>query len=154
MGSTHISEHDFSSRAAKLGRTATKFPYWDRSFHLDGPHGHVTYPHFNADFGPLKVLNHQAIPAWAYRLGSTNNLRIIATSALAIGVGLDAYTIATANNRCQAILSTAGGWAVGGLGGAGGSLLLGPGVGTILGGSAGGSFGGWVGDKPGQHVCQ
>ncbi len=145
-----------TSRAgqAKLGRplVGNRRFNWERSFHFDGPHGPVRFPHINAEFGPLRALNHQESPSWLYSLGSTRNLRIISGSALVLGVSLDAYSIATAPNRCQAIWGVAGGWVGGAAGAAGGSVFA-PGAGTVLGGAAGGVAGGLLGDQVGQRVC-
>lgn len=138
---------------AKLGKPTPKYPYWDRSFHFDGPHGRVTSPHFNAEFGPLKTLNHKPIPQWLYRVGSTSALKWIGRGTVVVGLGLDAYDIATAapgRERHRAIGGAIGGWGGAAGGAAIGSLIV-PGVGTVIGGLIGGFLGGWGGQEIGSR---
>jgi RHS repeat-associated protein len=119
---------------------------WQRSFHFDAPHGGVSYPHFNAEFGPLRRFNHSRIPSWLYRLGSTSVLRTVARGTVVAGVALDTYTIVSAppEQRGQAIGGAAGGWGGAAAGAAIGSIIC-PGVGTVIGGLIGGFGGGVVG---------
>jgi WXG100 family type VII secretion target len=125
---------------------------WQRSFHLDAPHGAVRFPHFNAEIGPLKYLNHQRIPNWMLKLGKTSVLKGIGKATVVVGLALDAYTIFTAapGERGGAIGGVAGGWG-GALGGAAIGSAICPGVGTviggIIGGLAGGGVGEWIGHK-------
>lgn len=124
---------------------------WQRSFHLDGPHGKVTFPHFNAEIGPLKAFNHQRIPNWMQGIGKTSVLRGIGKATLVLGLALDTYTIVTApeDQRGGAIGGVAGGWA-GALGGAAIGSMICPGVGTVIGGVVGGIAGGLAGEWAGH----
>jgi WXG100 family type VII secretion target len=124
---------------------------WQRSFHLDGPHGKVTFPHFNAEIGPLKAFNHQRIPNWMHGLGKTSVLRGIGKATLVLGLALDTYTIVTApeDQRGGAIGGVAGGWA-GALGGAAIGSMICPGLGTVIGGVVGGVAGGLAGEWAGH----
>jgi RHS repeat-associated protein len=119
---------------------------WLRSFHFDVPHKDFPYPHFNAEFGPLRKFNHWRIPNWLYRFGSTSVLRTVARGTVVAGVALDTYTIASAppGQRGQAIGGTIGGWGGAFAGAAIGSAIC-PGVGTVIGGLVGGFGGGVIG---------
>jgi RHS repeat-associated protein len=132
---------------AKLGRPSGNRFGWDRSFHFDGPHGRVTTPHFNAEFGPLRDLNHAPIPGWLYQLGSTRALTWIGRGTLVGGFGLDAYNVLTAG---PAERGAALGGMIGGFGMAELGVLLGgmavPGIGAVIGGMLGGMLGGWLGN--------
>jgi RHS repeat-associated protein len=115
---------------------------WNRTFHLDGPHGRVRTPHFNAEVGPLSRFNHAPISQSVYRLGSEHVLRTAGRAALAAGIAMDSYAIATApdGQRAQAVCSAAAGWGGAAVGGAAGSYLW-PGPGTIVGALIGGLTG-------------
>ncbi|MCP9456506.1 MAG: RHS repeat-associated core domain-containing protein [Nitrospira sp.] len=119
---------------------------WQRSFHFDAPHGGVSHPHFNAEFGPLRRFNHARIPNWLYRFGNTNTLRTVARGTVVVGVAWDIYTIVTAppGQRGQAIGGAVGGWGGAAAGAAIGSMIC-PGVGTVIGGLIGGFGGGAIG---------
>ena len=137
---------------ARLGRPRPKWPFWDRSFHFDGPHGNVSYPHFNAEFGPFRRFNHARIPSSLYRLGSTTALKTIGRGTVIVGVGLDIYDIATASpgsDRNRAIGGALGGWGGAALGAAIGSAIA-PGIGTVIGGVIGGFFGSLGGQYAGK----
>lgn len=125
---------------------------WQRSFHLDGPHGKVLYPHFNAEIGPLKALNHQRIPSWMHSMGKTSVLRGIGKATLVLGLALDTYTVATAppDQRGGAIGGVVGGWGVALAGAAVGSAIC-PGVGTVIGGVIGGIAGSLAGEWAGHQ---
>ena len=118
---------------------------WQRSFHLDGPHGSVSYPHFNAEIGPLKVLNHQRIPNWMHGLGKTSVLRGIGKATVVVGLAFDTYTIVYGDSRSTggAIGGVAGGWGGALRRAAIGSAIC-PGIGTVIGGVIGGVAGGLV----------
>jgi hypothetical protein len=86
---------------------------WQRTFHFDMPHvNRPPYTHFNADAGPLKRLNHQEIPPWLFRVGSTSVLRTIGRMLVVIGVAGDIYAITNAGpyHYGLAIGGAAGGW--------------------------------------------
>lgn len=126
---------------------------WQRSFHFDGPHGKIAYPHFNAEIGPLKALNHQRIPSWMHKMGGTSVLRGIGRATLVLGLAVDAYTILTASpdQRGGAIGGVAGGWG-GALGGTAIGSFICPGVGTVIGGLIGGIAGGLAGEWAGHEL--
>jgi RHS repeat-associated protein len=134
---------------AKLGKPTTTWPRWDRSFHMDGPHGSTNYNHFNADYGPLSRFNHRQVPQWMYNMGSTRNLSRLARGAGAAGAALSAYDVLTAG-PCD--FGRAVGGAAGGMGGALAGAAIGsaiaPGVGTVI----GGIIGGFLGSSGGQAV--
>ncbi|MCL6533395.1 MAG: RHS repeat-associated core domain-containing protein [Armatimonadetes bacterium] len=131
---------------AKLGCPSSTWPFWDRSFHLDGPHENAPNPHFNAEYGPLKWLNHTDVPDWLYRLGNNRVLRNIGRGAVGLGLALDALDIATAGpcDRGRAIGGAVGGAVGAAVGGAIGSMLA-PGAGTWIGGTIGGLAGSALG---------
>ena len=126
---------------------------WQRSFHLDAPHGSVTHPHFNAEIGPLKFLNHQRVPPWMLKLGKNSVLKGIGKATLVVGLAVDTYTIFTAapGERGAAIGGVAGGWGGAAAGAAIGSAIC-PGVGTVIGGIIGGIAGGWAGEWGGHKL--
>ncbi|MFZ2486841.1 MAG: hypothetical protein WAZ19_01865, partial [Anaerolineae bacterium] len=126
---------------------------WLRSFHLDGPHGNIPYPHFNAEIGPLRGLDHMRIPAWAQRLGSTSLLKGVGRATLILGLAIDTYTVVTASEdqRGGAIGGVVGGWG-GALAGAAIGSAICPGIGTVIGGLIGGFAGGWAGEWAGGQL--
>lgn len=126
---------------------------WQRSFHFDGPHGKIAFPHFNAEIGPLKALNHQRIPGWMHRLGRTSVLRGIGKATVVLGLALDTYTLVTAapDERGGAIGGVAGGWGGAFAGAAIGTAIC-PGVGTVIGGVIGGIAGGLAGEWAGHEL--
>jgi RHS repeat-associated protein len=138
------------TQQARLGRPNPEARYgWERSFHLDCPDRFNPAPHLNAEFGPLKSLNHADVPRWVYPLGSTRALRVAGRAAVVAGVALDAYDIMTAGRyeRGRAIGGAVGGWG-GGLAGAEIGSLISPGVGTVI----GGVIGGVIGSAGGQAI--
>jgi len=141
---------------ARLGYWDRTNRRWTRTFHLDVPHPQARTPvlthHINADAGPLRFLNHTAIPSWAYPLGGTSLLRGLGVVTLVGGLVMDAYSIDTAPNPCQAASSVVGGWGGGFVGGFAGTLAA-PGAGTVLGGTVGGFVGSFVGDAAGSAIC-
>ncbi len=126
---------------------------WQRSFHFDGPHGKITYPHFNAEIGPLRAFNHQRVPSWMQKIGGSSVLRGVGKATLVLGLAVDAYTIVTAapDQRGGAIGGVAGGWG-GALGGAAIGSFICPGVGTVIGGVIGGIAGGLAGEWAGHEL--
>ncbi len=137
---------------AKLGRPSNKWPYWERSFHLDGPHKGKPNPHFNAEYGPLSRFNHRDVPDWLYRLGNNRVLRNIGRGAVVLGLALDVLDIATAGpcDRGRAIGGAVGGAVGAAVGGAIGSVLA-PGIGTWIGGTLGGLAGSALGQLIGSQ---
>ena len=137
---------------AKLGRpNPNSRPSWDRSFHFDAPHGPVKDYHINAEFGPLKYLDHTPIPKSLYRLGKTDALAAIGRLGLVAGLALDAYTLATAGpcDFNSALGGVAGGWAGSLTCAYIGSAVL-PGLGTVIGGVVGGIVGSMGGQYAGR----
>ncbi len=130
-----------------------KWPYWDRSFHVSNPDNNTPLAHFNADFGPLARFNHQPLPKWLPKLGSTSALRRIGGALGVLGLVLDAYNVATAGpcHFAGALGGAVGGWVGAGIGtGIGGTLL--PGLGAPIGGFVGGALGGLAGQAIGDYI--
>ena len=133
----------------RLGRPNPSARYgWERSFAIDVDR-YTSNPHLNADFGPLKRLNHTNVPAWMHTLSTTRTLRNVARGTIVIGIALDAVDIATAEpcHRGRAIGGAIGGAIGSAVGATIGSMLV-PGLGTWI----GGTIGGLVGSALGQYI--
>ena len=133
---------------AILGRANPTAAFgWERSFHIDAPHGRVSSYHLNADVGPLSsAWNHTPVPEWLYRATSTTTLRNVGRASVALGLALDAADILTACDTGRAVGGAAGGWAGAIVGAEIGSMVI-PGLGTVV----GGLVGGFVGSITGQY---
>jgi RHS repeat-associated protein len=117
-------------------------PGGGRLIHIDKPHGRNPLPHFNADTGPLRALNHQPVGSLTAAYGKPVYLRAVARSIIILGVTADVIEVATAPDSDKPKVI---GGAIGGLGGsvagaAIGTMLL-PGLGTVVGGIVGGFLG-------------
>lgn len=126
---------------------------WAWSFHLD--FSKKQGAHFNADFGPLTRYDHKPVPRALSAAATTNAARTLARSTVALGIALDAFSLATADPSDYGMVvgGIVGGWAGGAVGAAVGSALL-PGPGTVVGGLVGGVGGGLAGQYGGQYVDQ
>jgi RHS repeat-associated protein len=120
-----------------------------RQFHLDP----TPSPHFNADVGPFRGLNHQPIPAPVVRYGSWAALRGLSRATVVGGLAVDAVLVNTAapSELGAAYGGVAGGWG-GAAAGAGIGFAMGGPVGAIIGGAIGGVLGGWGGSVIGNRL--
>ncbi|HEY3062572.1 MAG TPA: WXG100 family type VII secretion target [Chloroflexota bacterium] len=144
-------------------------PSGENFFHwnVDGAQGKSgTMPLFSA-FGNEITHDHQlltnnGLPKGnvAGRFGGATVIKGVSRGLFVVGAGLDAYSIATAENKPREITRVAGGWAGAWAGAEGGALAgaaigsIFPGPGTAIGGFVGGVAGGVGGYIGGSNIAQ
>ncbi|MBP3608863.1 MAG: hypothetical protein J6J42_00840 [Lachnospiraceae bacterium] len=148
-------------------------------FRVDGPHGKVTYNHFNTNSSLYpnnkiyQALNHKKISSVTYNIGKnagkiTKTLKV-GGRAVAVAAAImdgkeiyDAYkkdgnkvgenTITTTSGVAGSWVGAIGGAKAGATGGAAIGTMICPGLGTTIGGIIGGFIGGIVGAIGGKTV--
>lgn len=139
------------------------FFHWN----MQGGMGQVNRPLFRS-LGDAVTHDHQLLSHAAPRsgvMGGIPGAKLVRGASKAfflVGVGVDAYNIATAEDKPREVAKVAGGWAGAAVGAKGGAAIgatigtfFGPGLGTAIGGGVGGFIGGvggyfggsWAGEQ-------